>query len=102
MVNYAYYTWVRGHPRRIAPRKLKVSSFIVECACCEGKGVVEDYVYGTNSCPAHCKSGWWNLPGRPEDYRSCGPCNGTGKRKHDIYGDHVCNDCRGSSLIKVR
>jgi DnaJ-class molecular chaperone len=101
MADYVYYTWVTGHPRRIEPRKPKDSSFIVECAYCEGKGMNEDYVYGTNRCAARCNGGWLKLPGKPEDYRRCGPCEGTGEIKDYIYGDHVCKTCRGSGLVKV-
>lgn len=96
----AYYTFVRGHVRRIQARKPR--SFAVECAYSRGSGRDPGSVLVSRDCPACSGTGWITLTGSPSDYERCGNCQGSGKDPDDIVSMKPCHVCRGSGLVKVR
>jgi hypothetical protein len=96
------YTFVQGYIRRVQARKPKEKSFTIECAFCNGRGIITDGIFPSQDCPVHgCKAGWLTFHSIPEDYKPCGTCKGTGKEGDDIWGWKPCHFCQGSGLVKV-
>ena len=76
-------------------------SFSTPCKYSRGKGA-DPYALLGGDCPACNGTGWITLPGRVDDYKTCGNCQGSGKDPYNLLGFGPCHICHGSGLVKVQ
>jgi len=103
--DFDQYPAVNGHHRRIRKpleHEPKDKSFSIQCVLCSGKGLVGDGIFEPKPCPVRgCKSGWITFEGKPEHYKPCGACGGTGREENKYGPPKVCEKCGGTGLVKV-
>ncbi len=102
--NIIFINFPPDYRRRIQAPKPKDSSFTVECAASNGKGMIPDPngIFPPQDCSACRGTGWITLNGLPGGYRRCGRCSGKGILDNAISGWKICDICKGSGLVKVR
>jgi DnaJ-class molecular chaperone len=98
----ARFTFVGGYIRSIGERKPK--EFTVECAFSNGKGLNPFSTLTSQDCSVCKGTGWVTLPGKPEDYKRCGMCNGSGREQdalRNLAQTQPCHICKGSGLVRI-
>ena len=79
-----------------------VKSFSIQCKYSKGRGEDRHSVLFPHDCPACNGTGWITLQGRPEDYSTCGKCQGSGLDPDIMLSYKPCHICHGSGLVKIR
>ena len=99
--NIVRYTFVGGYVRRV--RAAKDDSFEAEDAYCGGSGVIPGSEILIKKSDPRCKgTGFVVLPGKREQYKRCGLCEGTGRDPNNVLVAVRCKNCDGTSLVKIR